>query len=1350
MALVTLSRGAGYVAGCPQGTAATAATTPGEDYQLLAVGAGADGSGAACPACDPRFAADTAALETFPCDRNPAWQYIHTLRHLPGFMLHAAARRDDSVWGYMAALAGALGVMLVRPSWYVRWRNGLVLAVRCAMMAGNVTAAAAASPLCMAATTALYYMPSYMRTSGTWVNIGLFFMAVKAVTFGRVPLSYHLPFGLLEWCLAVLTAYTATLRTLGPAAASRLLTPSWLLLHLAAYFAGPCWVVWRLEEAQRGRFRALIAASPRSSFSAARPPSSAIVTPYGTPSASPRTSDVAAGAPLAPAQTAAATASRGASSAAAAVSQSVSQSASASTPAPEPQNCRSEGEAPSSPPGPPPSFVANSPPSSAGPPDGDSHPSPSPPPPPPLASPPLTPAPSDAGTHASAGGAGGPAVPYGSSDRGGAAVAVGRAAVPSLHGAAADAAAGASPSMSPSTAFAPSTVLPLRGTLFARPLHPPQAPSIAAARIAAATARPASPSTSAQLASGAAGVSVPAPPAAAAAASTSSAAVAVNKAVAPTPSRVLSYKALTTTRFVSYKLRDHAGLTFPSAAAAVANAFLGAMHTATAPAPPTPAPAQPAPSAWPTAASAAAASGGPPASVAPATAPFSAGCADAARGATDSAAAQGGGAAAGAGDSTAQAGGGAATGGLSYPIRHVALSPSSPSTAPPAVPYMSLVRSVVVEGCVHLLSVVTAIGTAATTDPWVSGGAGAGAGGTGTDATCGAALCGSALCHMEADGLEDLAALSARIHAWAQRQYDTVRSALYGAEEAGCAAPAGDECGGGGEDADGMGAAQSQTQRLATISECSEGADKETATAAAAAAGRDGGGGGAAAAAWLSPVAVAVAAAAATADPSAGAVEEIQIMLAEDDSVRQRRRQQQQQEGACGQDGSTARGCVIVRAVAVGTCGGIVLDELLELSYDLYGSGGSGDGGCAGVRLRLPKPSRPGVIYIHLLPAPSPPPPEPQHQPSSPSATAAPCRRESAEPAAAAAATASSSAGGGGGGGSSRPLTTLPLLVLPSTAAAAELCWLYDTMTSELQRAWMLATPAPPPTAAATAAATDDDDDGSTASGGFSGSAAAAAAAARAVAFARHFLPLAHDLGHLLTVCRADPGCTEDTGAAATAAQYEHEYEGMRTLHGTGWRPGDAGGWSHGGSDGDGGGGGEFGSSGGSGSGSGGVDPRGPLASLAASVLSFLSECGLEAAAGEVRRWVVQRAAQTAPPPAAPGRASQQSPPCPVRQYGKADADDDGAGGARVLVSRGKRPAAAPPLYGPYGMELLEVWLLLAAAALWLWINGLATVVSAMVAGAVALLALRLAASVRLEAVWRGHDDPRVGGKSGD
>ncbi len=70
-----------------------------------------------------------------------------------------------------------------------------------------------------------------------------------------MPLAYHVPFGLLEWCIAVVAAHTATRRTLGAAAAAAMTQPLWLLLHLAVYYALPCAMVAQIEAANRQRFR---------------------------------------------------------------------------------------------------------------------------------------------------------------------------------------------------------------------------------------------------------------------------------------------------------------------------------------------------------------------------------------------------------------------------------------------------------------------------------------------------------------------------------------------------------------------------------------------------------------------------------------------------------------------------------------------------------------------------------------------------------------------------------------------------------------------------------------------------------------------------------------------------------------------------------------------------------------------------------------------------------------------------------------------------------------------------------------------------------------------------------------
>ncbi|GFR53268.1 hypothetical protein Agub_g16053, partial [Astrephomene gubernaculifera] len=87
-----------------------------------------------------------------------------------------------------------------------------------------------------------------------------------------------------------------------------------------------------------------------------------------------------------------------------------------------------------------------------------------------------------------------------------------------------------------------------------------------------------------------------------------------------------------------------------------------------------------------------------------------------------------------------------------------------------------------------------------------------------------------------------------------------------------------------------------------------------------------------------------------------------------------------------------------------------------------------------------------------------------------------------------------------------RPLATLPLLVLPSTAAAEEICGLYDNMTSELQRLWLLMR--------TNDGGSDEDGDSALPSYGDAGT-------ARAVAFQDHFLPFANDAAHLITSCHA-------------------------------------------------------------------------------------------------------------------------------------------------------------------------------------------------------------------------------------
>ncbi|EFJ50461.1 hypothetical protein VOLCADRAFT_103917 [Volvox carteri f. nagariensis] len=278
MCVVTLTRAGSYAAGCPSRSAiaALAATQPAAAGGLPG-GGGGGGGGGSPRACGSRFSADAALLASFPCAAGDLRQYIYTLRHLPASVLHAAVRRDFSVLLYMFSLTAALVLLLCWPTLYVSVRHPVVLTIRFTMMIGNLLAAAYAPPACIPATTVLYYMPSYKHVIGGVLNLGFVYFAAVAVALERVPLSYQLPFGLLEWFLAVFSAHTATLRTLGAPSAAGLLRPRWLLPHLALYFAAPCWAVWELEGAQRNKFRQIMVtvSARRQQAAGERPPAAA-------------------------------------------------------------------------------------------------------------------------------------------------------------------------------------------------------------------------------------------------------------------------------------------------------------------------------------------------------------------------------------------------------------------------------------------------------------------------------------------------------------------------------------------------------------------------------------------------------------------------------------------------------------------------------------------------------------------------------------------------------------------------------------------------------------------------------------------------------------------------------------------------------------------------------------------------------------------------------------------------------------------------------------------------------------------------------------------------------------------
>ncbi|GFR48176.1 hypothetical protein Agub_g10024, partial [Astrephomene gubernaculifera] len=657
---------------------------------------------------------------------------------------------------------------------------------------------------------------------------------------------------------------------------------------------------------------------------------------------------------------------------------------------------------------------------------------------------------------------------------------------------------------------APSAVL--RGTLVGRPVPAAAAPTAATAAAAVQKALPLA--TTMAAVAGAGGV---------------------------TPSSVLSYKALTTTRFVSYKVHNHNGQPFATAAANVANAFNALLA---APAGSTEATASPG------AAVQAPLAGGrlpePPSAGGVSTVAVS------------------------------PNGASAATGVSNGVQQQPSPAPSLPVPYITSLPYMSLARSVVVEGCVHLLSVVSSIQGC---DPRVTPPSAADPFDSNRPcprrhspiATTAASGSREALLpltpppppspspppqllfHAEVDDMDALASsLPDLIHTWTRQEREHRRHLGHQqhSRHRGQHSPR--------HQPD---PAAVRRRSLEYGSGLSSATPPDAATTGAAAAPRSAG---AAAAegeggAWLSPVAVScrtpegAGVRAGSGDGRSSKETSVEAAAAENGYVEvqvailpelvQRQQQQLQgrplygtppdpQEGAVRHDLSPA----VVRIVAVGTCGGVVLDELVEVPYSSpppfgdFGSvnadsgdcGDSGDSGdCGGIgggsfasegdggdpdvpicfgcgnssswfifQIRLPRPVHPGVVYLHLLPSPGAD--NTATAPVSAATAASSCGRDNVSHHAHSAV--------------HRPLATLPLLVLPSTAAAEEICGLYDNMTSELQRLWLLMR--------TNDGGSDEDGDSALPSYGDAGT-------ARAVAFQDHFLPFANDAAHLITSCHA-------------------------------------------------------------------------------------------------------------------------------------------------------------------------------------------------------------------------------------
>ncbi|GLC64698.1 hypothetical protein PLESTF_000193600 [Pleodorina starrii] len=284
LALPTMAHGLGQAAGC--GAAASGAGMPHG-------GGGGGGPGDyTCPDCGPAFTADATALASFPCGGSNWEKLGHTLRFFRGHVVHAVVRSDLSLVSYLVALTAVAALTLRFPAIYLRHRHSFVLAIRLAMAFGNTAAAAVASDACLAATTAPYYVAPHVAAMASAVaaeaadrgttlglggggssfvdvgltaarmavNRGLFYVALKAVVWGRVLLSYQLLYGMVEWLNGTLVGYVVAHRLYGSRAAAAALNPALLLLQLLSYYVVPCVLVWALESTQRSTFRRVEAA----------------------------------------------------------------------------------------------------------------------------------------------------------------------------------------------------------------------------------------------------------------------------------------------------------------------------------------------------------------------------------------------------------------------------------------------------------------------------------------------------------------------------------------------------------------------------------------------------------------------------------------------------------------------------------------------------------------------------------------------------------------------------------------------------------------------------------------------------------------------------------------------------------------------------------------------------------------------------------------------------------------------------------------------------------------------------------------------------------------------------------
>ncbi|KAG2496611.1 hypothetical protein HYH03_005432 [Edaphochlamys debaryana] len=1084
MALVATNRGLAYSAGCEkQGHVAAAATTPspapppppgaallgGGSMAAAAAGLAAlqgEGEGV-CPDCGPGSGLAAAVVGAFPCDQGGGAQFVYTLRHLPGALLHGAVRRDDSVTGYVAALAAALAVALLLPRRHVAWRQGLVLAVRLAMMVGNLTAALASPPACLAATTALYYLPSFAAAAGSAVNTGMLFMALKGVTWGRVPFYLHLPFSLLEWGMALGTALLGTRRTLGPAAAAPLLAPSWLLAHGLAYWALPAWALAVLERGQRRRFRHIaeqavrlnrlarespvlpVPSPPVSPFAAA----AAVGRPFGSRSGRrPPAAQQAPATPLSPLpppspsvrsvtpREASASTTPNPTTTPSATTPSVTPPASAISTATSAATSTAASAASAAS-----AFSVPSAPSAAGsvelPTPGSNVPQIS-------ASPPATRLPSLAVGLADVS-----SVSSELEAAAAAAIAVAAAAAAATRdlleaGAERDQAAETAITLVPAPVPVSWEASPLPTTTVL--LLPPSAGTAPGADPAKEDGAPVvlvpqAPHTPAPqllpmhqpLSSGPPSPAASAPPPATATAdalpaaspfavSALSAASSSSLPLPRQPSAVLRGTLVARPRGVVTPTSSSSGIRMGAATPSPTLSYRSLTTTRVVSYKARTHPGVPFPVA------AAQVSGAFQAAAAAAAAVAAGGGAVTAR----PIAAGGGGAGAVALLTTTPAELAATTAdsmttALAPPPLLSALADSTPPPPLPP-PYMSVARHVVVAGCVHLLGVVTTL----TVGGWDEHGA-KGGGGAAAAAAAGRSSRLPLALHAEVGCLGDLDSLPQLLSEGLKANHSNNAGSSW--NHAGLQGQS----------------AFAEPSALPWEDPMADGA-------------------------WISPVAVA------TEDVEGGGgggggLVEVTVGLS---------RQLLHARGLLpgpGPGGAAAEGAApaaAVRVVAAGPCGGMVLDELVELPWGAGREEGEEES-CVEVRVRLPAPRQPGTLYLHLLPPP-------------PAIAPAPC---TLQPSA---------------GAPSRPLASLPLLCLPSAASAAELCGLYGTMLCELRRAWLLEGP----------------------EGRLEGGDAGAAA------FQHHFLPFAQDLGHLLaclshttaTSSSANPSEASATGAPSTAS----------------------------------------------------------------------------------------------------------------------------------------------------------------------------------------------------------------------